>query len=152
MKQKTSQWPTTNCLNQIADIIQLALDESITWKLFQSRGINDENCKSCVWERDASKPLRHGQHFLEIIQLQVKFCPINQVVFIEFIGIPKGDRGKGIGKEIVEKLISINQKLGYNRIILFTVRASESFWLKRGFVPVVHDSNLYPKRMLRKIS
>jgi GNAT superfamily N-acetyltransferase len=148
MDQKSAQLPTQVHLESIAELIQSALDEAICFRMVQT-GLAPGNFSYCYcWERDATKPLRHRQHYMKLTQLQVKFFPDARVVNLDLLCIPEDERGKGIGKKIVGYLFALIEELGYSKILLHTIKASETFWLKYSFVPVSATSILYPKRMV----
>ena len=66
---------------------------------------------------------------------------------IEFICIPEGERRKGIGKRIFKSISWMVDKLGYKRIVLHSMKASEPFWKAMGFIPVSPQNQNYPRRM-----
>jgi len=148
MDQKRAQLPTEVQLESIAEVIRLALDEAICWRMVHIGLVPGNLSRSYCWERDASRPLRHRQHYLKITQLQLRFFFEAGVMNLEFLCIPEGERRKGIGKRIVQCLFAIVQELGYHQILLHSVKASEPFWLSFGFLPVSSTSEIYPKRMV----
>ncbi|MGI6648845.1 MAG: hypothetical protein ACOX5W_07235 [Bacillota bacterium] len=159
MNQKIAKWPTDYHLDQVAETLQSALDEAICWRLVVSGFSKEKNghipdrslSRIYCWERDASKPLRHQRHYLKVTQLQVKFIAEIQTINIDFLCIPNGERGKGIGKKVVNCLFLIIQELGYNKVLLHSYKSSVPFWTKMGFCPVAPESTIYPKRMFRNL-
>jgi len=64
------------------------------------------------------------------------YCP-GEVVFIEEIAIKKDSRGKGIGKEAIQKIMQKYKKKGYKYFQLVSSKNSKAYnlYLNLGFKP-----------------
>jgi len=146
-----AQLPTEEQLEFIAEVMRQALDEAICWRVVNIGLVPGKLSRSYCWERDTSRPLRHRQHYLKITQLQLRFFFEARVINLEFLCIPEGERRKGIGKKIVESVFQIGRELGYQQVLLHSVKYSMPFWLSLDFKPVAPVNLLNPKTPRRMV-
>ena len=149
--QTGAQLPTEDQLEAIAEVMRTVFDEAICWRVVHIGLVPGKLSRSYCWERDASRPLRHQQHYLKITQLQLRFFFEARVLNLEFLCIPEGERRKGIGKKIIECVFLIGRELGYQQMLLHSVKASMPFWLSLGFQPVAPVNLLNPKTPRRMV-
>jgi GNAT superfamily N-acetyltransferase len=151
MQKAAAQLPTEEQLDTIAEVMRLALDEAICWRMVNIGLVPGKLSRSYCWERDTNRPLRHQNHYLKITQLQLQFFFEARVVKLEFLSIPEVERRKGIGKKIVESVFQIGRELGYQQMVLHSVKYSMPFWLSLGFQPVAPINPLNPKTPRRMV-
>ncbi len=151
MQQTSAQLPTEEQLETVAEVMRLALDEAFYWRVVHVGLVPGKLSRSYCWERDTSRPLRHQQHYMKVTQLQLRFFFEARMINLEFLCIPEGERRQGIGKKIVECVLQIGRELGYQQVLLHSVKASMPFWLRLGFQPVAPVNPLNPKTPRRMV-
>ena len=113
MQKAAAQLPTEEQLDTIAEVMRLALDEAICWRMVNIGLVPGKLSRSYCWERDTNRPLRHQNHYLKITQLQLQFFFEARVVKLEFLSIRS--RGQaGIGKNC-RVCVSIGRNLATSR-------------------------------------
>ncbi len=61
-------------------------------------------------------------------------CEQSEQLFLHDLAVSKRLKGLGVGRQMVEQLISLARNAGYKHILLVSVQSSVEFWQKMGFV------------------
>ena len=102
--------------------------------------------RSYCWERDTNR--RFAPEPLLKITLQLQFFFEARVVNWSSETRSRAPQGTGI---IVESVFQIGRELGYQQMVLHSVKYSMPFWLSLGFQPVAPINPLNPKTPRRMV-